>query len=76
MKKIKCLFAGHAWRLSEEHNLDSGKLQTVEVSCSRCRATTGRHWIKLELTSDELAEQRKFFIAMRDAFASLNATFR
>lgn len=75
MKRLKCLFKGHAWRLSEEHNLDSGKLQVVEVCCSRCKVTTGRHWVKPE-TNEELNEQRKFFTAMRDAFVSLNATFK
>jgi hypothetical protein len=72
MRKLKCLFKGHAWRLHEDHNLDTGLLQVIEVRCDHCGATSGRHRPRPELTNDELLAQRKFFTAMRDAFVSLN----
>ena len=72
MLNLLCAIFGHNWKMIQDFDLDSGWLKSVDVNCSKCGATAGRHYVQHALSREELEQHRQAWKEVSDGLARLN----
>lgn len=72
-KRVACFYRGHKIEVIEDHNLDTGKIESVLVCCNRCDIEIHKHYIrKSQLSENELKELRHGYSVVLKFWKSLN----
>lgn len=66
----------HNWKMYPDYNENSGQLQSIEVRCSKCEKTTGRHPVKGVLSLAELENYRTGLRAIANSLKTINRSMR
>lgn len=76
-KRRACKVRGHEIEVSEDHNLDTGRIESVSLRCKRCKFSIDKVYIKKpELTEKERDELRHGYYVMLKFWTGLNESIK